>query len=218
MLIGIDASRALRARPTGTERYSMEIIRHLLRLPEAARHRWRLYSDVEPGHDLHDEFVAPGRVDVTWQVLPGRRLWTHHTLAREVLARPPDLLFVPAHVVPLRWPPQRLPPTVVTIHDLGYHFFPQAHTRGQRLYLEWGTRWSVTAAQRIIAVSQATASRLPACLRRVAGAHHRRLRSLCRADPGFGGGNRSQCVTSWVLHAPMPCLLERSSRARMFLG
>ena len=32
MIIGIDASRALRARRTGTERYSLEIIRHLLAL------------------------------------------------------------------------------------------------------------------------------------------------------------------------------------------
>ncbi|MFZ1755856.1 MAG: glycosyltransferase family 1 protein [Caldilineaceae bacterium] len=43
MIIGIDASRVLRARRTGTERYSLEIIRHLLALPEAAAHRFRLY-------------------------------------------------------------------------------------------------------------------------------------------------------------------------------
>ncbi len=48
MIIGIDASRALRARRTGTERYSLEIIRHLLALPEAAGHRFRLYVPEAP--------------------------------------------------------------------------------------------------------------------------------------------------------------------------
>jgi hypothetical protein len=42
MLIGIDASRALRAQRTGTERYALEIIQHLLALPQARHHQWRL--------------------------------------------------------------------------------------------------------------------------------------------------------------------------------
>ena len=45
MLIGIDASRALRAQRTGTEHYSLEIIQHLLALPETTQHRLRLYVD-----------------------------------------------------------------------------------------------------------------------------------------------------------------------------
>jgi glycosyltransferase involved in cell wall biosynthesis len=45
---------------------------------------------------------------------------------------------------------------VVTVHDLGYRAFPQAHPLRQRLYLEWSTRWSVHAAARVIAVSEAT--------------------------------------------------------------
>ena len=48
MLIGVDASRALRARRTGTERYALEIIRHLLALPDAQQHQWRLYVDHRP--------------------------------------------------------------------------------------------------------------------------------------------------------------------------
>lgn len=151
MWIGVDVSRALRARRTGTERYAYEIVDHLLRLPTAPAHRWRLYSDAAPPPGL---WRAP---HVEWCVMPATRLWTHRTLGREVLRRPPDVLFVPSHVVPWRWPPRRLPPTVVTIHDLGYRRFSAAHTRRQRLYLEWSTRWSVRAAARVIAISQATA-------------------------------------------------------------
>ncbi|MCC6168708.1 MAG: glycosyltransferase family 4 protein [Caldilineaceae bacterium] len=151
MLIGVDASRALRARRTGTERYAYELLDHLLRLPAATALRWRLYTDAAPPAEL---WRLP---HVEWCVLPARRLWTHRTLGREVLRRPPDVLFVPSHVVPWRRPPRRLPPTVVTIHDLGYTLFPEAHPRGQRLYLRWSTRWSAQAATRVIAISQATA-------------------------------------------------------------
>ena len=158
MLIGIDASRALRARRTGTERYALEIIRHLLHLPEATGHQWRLYLDAQPP----PTFLASGAgrtmpAHGEFCILPSQRLWTHISLAREVVRRPPDVLFIPAHVLPLVLPPRRLPASVVTIHDLGYHFFPQAYSGFQRLYLPWSTRWSAQIASQLIAVSEATA-------------------------------------------------------------
>lgn len=175
MLIGIDASRSLRARRTGTERYSLEIIRHLLALPEASKHHWRLYIDQPPrnvgenaaewerivwnsfGIDLSSTSL-PGFVEICH--LPSKRIWTHRALAQEVITNCPDLLFVPAHVLPFIWPTQRAPATVVTIHDVGYRHFPDAHPVMQRLYLNWSTRWSVWSATRVIAVSQSTAADL----------------------------------------------------------
>lgn len=159
MFIGVDASRALRARRTGTERYSLEIIRHLLALKEASEHQWRLYTDAaDVDSRLTAHFPDDGHVEMC--VLPARRLWTHRRLAREVTQRPPDVLFVPAHVIPFAAPIVRLPPSVVTVHDLGYHVFPEGHPWKQRLYLELTTRWSVRVAQKVIAVSQATAKDL----------------------------------------------------------
>ncbi len=160
MLIGVDISRALRAQRTGTERYTLEIVQHLLTLPAAAAHQWRLYTDVAPTSGLLPARAGGGsHENVTLCVLPAPRLWTHRRLGAEVTTRPPDVLFVPAHVLPLRsrW---RLPPSVVTIHDLGYRHFPKAHTLAQRLYLEVSTRWSASAATRLIAVSRATAEDL----------------------------------------------------------
>ncbi|MDQ3250453.1 MAG: glycosyltransferase, partial [Chloroflexota bacterium] len=161
MLIGIDASRALRAKRTGTERYALEIIRHLLCLPTATQHQWRLYVDATPPPDLFAK-PTPGvdQTNVELVVLPRRRLWTHCALAREVVTRRPDVLFIPAHVLPFVLPVSRLPASVVTIHDLGYHYFPAAHTRLQRFYLEASTRWSAAAATSLIAVSGATAQDL----------------------------------------------------------
>ncbi|MEZ4656609.1 MAG: glycosyltransferase family 1 protein [Caldilineaceae bacterium] len=169
MIIGIDASRTLRPTQTGTEKYSLAITQHLLALPNAAHHHWRLYTDrSEPESipliqrllfDAPAEKTAANTIPAHVEIcaLPAHRLWTHRALAREIGQRPPDALFIPAHVVPFVLPPRRLPPTVVTIHDMGYRYFPQAHRLPQRLYLDWSTRWSVTAARKIIAVSQATA-------------------------------------------------------------
>jgi len=161
MLIGIDASRALRAQRTGTERYALEVIRHLLALPEAVHHHWRLYVDTTPP----PAFFIPGSAGrlpphVELCVLPRQRLWTHLVLGRTVVRRPPDVLFIPAHVLPFVLPAERLPPSVVTIHDLGYHAFPTSHSLFQRIYLPVSTHWSAQYASHLIAVSQTTATDL----------------------------------------------------------
>ena len=148
MLIGVDASRATVTRRTGTERYSLEIIRSLLAL--GGQHDWRLYCRSRPAPGLF--VVGDGAARVEIRVLPVPRLWTHLGLSGEMALHPPDVLFVPAHVLPL-WRPRR---SLVTIHDLGYRRFPQAHPWRQRLYLDWSTRWSARVATFILADSQAT--------------------------------------------------------------
>ncbi|MCD6291779.1 MAG: glycosyltransferase family 4 protein [Anaerolineae bacterium] len=145
MLIGVDASRAIRARRTGTERYSAELIRRLLDLGK--RHHWRLYGPTSPPPGL----FAPGK-HVSWRVIRIPRLWTHIGLSWEMMRHPPDVLFVPAHVLPL-WHPRH---TLVTVHDLGYHHYPDTHPWRQRIYLEWSTRWNARVATYVLADSQAT--------------------------------------------------------------
>lgn len=83
--------------------------------------------------------------------MPFPRLWTHLRLSWEMVRRPPDLLFVPAHVVPLMHPC-----SVVTVHDLGYIYYPQAHRALDRLYLDFSTRFNASVASQIIADSEAT--------------------------------------------------------------
>ena len=148
MLIGIDASRATITHPTGTEVYSRQLIQALLALESP--HRFRLYfrSPVPP-----DSF--PG-ADLCVASFP--RLWTHVRLSWEMVHRSPDALFVPAHVVPLVHPPASL----VTVHDLGYLHFPQAHPWRQRFHLDLSTRWSVRVSAHVLADSAATKADLMA--------------------------------------------------------
>jgi glycosyltransferase involved in cell wall biosynthesis len=89
-----------------------------------------------------------------------------------------DLLFVPAHVLPIR-PARR---NVVTVHDLGFRRFPHAHRPLSRFYLELSTRWAALRATRLIAISQATA----ADLRNFYGVASNRIRVIYEGvDPSF---------------------------------
>ena len=152
MQIGIDASRAVRGTRTGTEHYSANLLRELARCPAAGAHRFSCYvnSTASDPQALFG-FALPANFQV--RPIPFPRLWTHLRLGATMARRPPRVLFVPAHVVPLVHPRR----TVVTIHDLGYLYYPEAHTRASRWYLHWSTIYSARAARRIIAVSAATA-------------------------------------------------------------
>lgn len=146
--IGIDASRMAVAARTGTEHYTFELLGALAQIDRSTR--YTLYCNQMPA-----ALPALG-ANFALRQIPLARLWTHARLSADVLARPPDLLFVPAHVIPLGAPLQRRTRTVVTIHDLGYLHFPEAHTRAHRLYLRLSTAWSARVAHRVIAVSAAT--------------------------------------------------------------
>lgn len=143
MLLGIDASRAISPQRTGTENYSLHLIRHLLAFND---HRYRLYFNGPPPPGL---FPPSERWEA--RAIPFPRLWTHLRLSWEMVRRSPDLLFVPAHVIPLLHPR-----SVVTVHDLGYIYYPQAHRASDRLYLDLSTRFNASVASQIIADSEAT--------------------------------------------------------------
>lgn len=157
MLIGIDASRALVARRTGTENYSLQVIRELVRQGRENRSlRFRLYTQAAAPAGLFWPEPGPAQAEVA--AIPFPRLWTHLRLSAEMAVRPPAVLFVPSHVLPL-YHPRR---SVVTVHDLGYLAYPEAHTPASRRYLDWSTRWSAAQATALIADSQATRADLVA--------------------------------------------------------
>ena len=178
MIIGIDASRATLPRRTGTEHYARRLIEALL--AAGAGRRFRLYfRDAPPAGAFGGTFPPAEQ-----RVIPFPRLWTHLRLSYELIAQPrPDMLFVPAHVLPLAHPL----PSVVTVHDLGYRYFPGAHPARQRLYLDWSTRFSARAATLVLADSAATRRDLthfygvPA--EKITVVYPGRDESLARVDP-----------------------------------
>lgn len=147
MLIGIDASRAVTQQRTGTEAYAYFLIQALLQRTAVSPYKIRLYFNQAPPPDLF-----PAYPHVTQRVIPFPRLWTHLRLGWELQQNPPDWFFTPAHVIPLSY----LGRSVATVHDLGYHHFPEAHPRGDLWYLHWSTRHNSRRASHILADSEAT--------------------------------------------------------------
>ena len=143
-IIGLDASRSTIEQPTGTELYSRLLIEALLeRAPD--QFSFRLYFNQPPRSQIFNS-----RTEARY--LPFPRLWTHGRLSLEMTLHPPSVLFVPAHVLPVIQPRR----SVVTVHDLGYLYFPETHPLRQRLYLDVTTRWHTRSATHVLADSDAT--------------------------------------------------------------
>lgn len=151
--IAIDASRTTTARITGTEHYALQLIRHLIHLndQQPQPHQIMLYFRDIPAPNLF-----PESEHVKQRVIPFTRAWTHVRFAAAIAQDKPDVTFVPAHTLPFVFPGR----AVVTVHDLGYRYFPQAHPIHHRLYLEATTAYSARRATLILADSQATAEDL----------------------------------------------------------
>jgi glycosyltransferase involved in cell wall biosynthesis len=147
--IAIDASRCTVRRVTGTEHYAIELIRSIIR--QNTQHTITLYFRESPANDLF-----PTSDHVQYRIIPFRRAWTHLRFAAALWRDRPDVTFVPAHTLPFLFPGR----AVVTVHDLGFKHFPQAHPAGGRRYLDWTTRYSAWHANLIFADSQATADDL----------------------------------------------------------
>lgn len=148
MLIGIDASRAVKTQKTGTEYYSQEIIKALSKTDR--KNRYILYAPVEPDREFAD---ALGR-NFQWKILPFPKLWSQIRLSWElVTGQPkPDVIFEPSHTIPV----VHTKNMVVTIHDLGFRHFPELYTPFERHYHSFSAQFSVTHASHIIAVSKYT--------------------------------------------------------------
>lgn len=141
-VIGIDGSRLSRSRKTGTETYSDAVTYGLV--DRHATADWRVYLDGDVQGPRWPDYVEI-------RTITAPRFWTHGRLSLEMAIRTPELLFVPAHVVPLVHPK-----SVVTIHDLGYLHVPDGHPAHQRRLLDFTTRWNARSATRIIVPSKVT--------------------------------------------------------------
>jgi glycosyltransferase involved in cell wall biosynthesis len=145
VLIGVDASRITRPRRTGTENYSLHVLQHLLAADQ--QHDYRLYLSQPLPADL---LRLTSRA--TTRVIRMPRLWTQVGLSREMLREPPDVLFVPSHVLPMIAPRR----SVVVVYDVGHRFFPRAHGVLEWLYVEWAIRRHVRVASALLTISEAS--------------------------------------------------------------
>ena len=145
MTIGIDTSRVTKSKLTGTEYYSIEIIKAMALLDE--KDRFLLYSPKDPRPNLG---TLPDNFKV--KIMPFPKFWSQIRLSVEMLTKKPDVLFVPAHLLPLIYPKK----SVVTLHDLGFKHFPELYSPKELVYHNWGMNFSARHAKKIITPSAYT--------------------------------------------------------------
>jgi glycosyltransferase involved in cell wall biosynthesis len=138
--VAVDINPATRPVVTGTETFTREVCRRLPAIsPDIA---WRFLASRPPTERLG--------VDVT--VLPLRRGWSQVRLPVALAADRPDLLFVPAHVIPFAW----LGRSLTVVHDLAFEVYPDVYGAAERAYLRATTAWAVARCKLLIAISEST--------------------------------------------------------------
>lgn len=133
----------------GIARYALLLADALMRLDGPERYVF-LYGRRRPDPGMRGQNMASHAL-----LSPPHHPFERLALPLEILARRPrpDLLHSLDHVAPA-WGPWR---SVVTLHDLAFLLYPATHTAASRSYYA-ATGESVRRAQRVIAVSQRTAS------------------------------------------------------------
>jgi len=222
--LGIDASRSTRNLPTGVERYSTEIISALIN---------------ELGEKYTIKLYTPQWIDQFPKKLQRRircpRLWSLFRLSLEMLFRKPEILFIPAHVLPF-FAPKR---SFVTIHDVAYEKYPMAYGAFQSFYLEWSTRRALKKAEKVIVPTEAVKKDLikyyHAKASRIVVVHHGRLPlakvrksdidytldhyQLAKNDPLFFFIGRLETKKNLMTLLDAWALVQKEeARGRLFLG
>lgn len=147
MNIGFDASRAFVEESTGTENYSRQLLHEMLSFD--TENKYYVYTRI-PREKIKYEFSRNAEVVFIDQPF----LWTQFGLAKRTFQDPIDVLFVPAHTLPLIRRPNL--PTIMTVHDLGSEYLPASHQLKQQLYLKFITKYQLQTASHLIAVSEST--------------------------------------------------------------
>lgn len=147
MFIAIDGNEANVERKVGVSVYTFQLL-HYFKKQSGKNLRFTVYLRKKPQSNMPEEseFFA-------YIVLPFPFFWSQVFLPLALFfGKKPDVFFSPAHYAP-RFSPV---PTVVTIHDLSYFYYPNEFLKEDLYKLKNWTAYSVKNAQKIIAVSEHT--------------------------------------------------------------
>lgn len=121
MSIGIDASRANEKQKTGTEWYSFYLIEEIKKIAPPDM-EFILYSKDKLNYGLEK---LPNNFKSKVLNWPLKFLWTQLRLSWEMIWHQPDVLFVPAHTIPIVHPQK----TVTILHDIGFEKYPELYSQ-----------------------------------------------------------------------------------------
>lgn len=150
MIIGVDGNEANVIQRVGVNVYTYELLSYF-RSVANKNNQFAIYLRKNPLPDMPKKSAY-----FTYHVIPGPILWSILSLPIYLVYSKPDILFCPAHYSP-RFTSI---PTIVTIHDLSYEYFPDEFKKKDLYTLKNWTQYSVHKAKKIIAVSKNTKSDL----------------------------------------------------------
>ena len=157
MRVAINGKPAFEKARTGIEEYTYQLLRQWAQVGPKAE-VIKIFTQrlpdrgSSPGQTLEDYFGGQLPDTMSFEVLRAKRLWTQLRLGWALLKEQPDVFFNPMQILPRYAPPR----SVVTVHDLGYEYFPQAHSQFHFRYLRLTTQDAVKRARAVIAVSENT--------------------------------------------------------------
>ena len=155
MTIGIEATKAHEREKTGVGWYCYYIVKEIGKIIDSRTKLW-LYVNPQARITNYQLLITntPRCQNVAVKQLAWlpRKFWTQVRLSYEMLAKPPDVLFIPAHLPPLIHPKK----LVVTVHDLAFKQYPEVYSKRELRLQEWGVQRVLKKAWRIITPSEFT--------------------------------------------------------------
>lgn len=143
MHIGIDGNEANVEKRVGIGEYAYQLIKHLSLYQN--KHKFTVFLKEDPKDDFPKASQNWG-----YTVFGPKRLWTQFALPIKLYTSSGlDLFFSPTHYAP-RFSPV---PSVISIMDLSYIYYPEMFNRADLLQLKKWTSYSIRKAKKILTIS-----------------------------------------------------------------
>lgn len=149
MIIGIDGNEASVEKQVGVSVYTSRLLEHFhAAANDDIKFVVFLKRAVSPHMPLENDYFQ-------YRVVGPSYGWSHLALPLQLrLQKNIDIFFTPAHYAPRNSPI----PSVVTIHDLSYFYYPDDFLKRDLYKLKNWTEYSINNAAHLIAVSETTRS------------------------------------------------------------
>lgn len=148
MIIGIDGNEANVENRVGISEYAFQLLMQFNEF-QISNFKFQIYLKNEPLSSL-----PPESENWRYRVLKPGKLWTQWRLPLDLFIHTPrpDVFFSPTHYAP-RFSPV---PTVVSIMDLSYLYFPEMFNKSDLLQLRSWTKYSIKKAAKVLTISNSS--------------------------------------------------------------
>lgn len=146
MIIGVDGNEANVVKKVGVSVYALNLLKYFKKKANKNL-QFKIFLKSKP-INLPEENNY-----YKYEIVPGKFLWSQIFLPFRLCRKKNiDIFFSPAHYLPRFYPS----PSIVTIHDLSYLFYPEDFLKKDLYKLKNWTEYSLKKANQIIAVSKTT--------------------------------------------------------------